>query len=124
MISHVLKAEVLRNFIGKRTDQSQADWVKISGERLVELLEDAIARPTQNSSVMTTNFIARRLLEDMQVKEWLVTGAPHKGGKGDADRGVDWNLHITLKIGRKSYHLGCKDQPRLHIVEISGPGIN
>ncbi|MDY7226642.1 hypothetical protein [Hyalangium rubrum] len=124
MINHVLKAEVLRNFIGKRNDQFQSEWVKISGERLAELLIEAMSRPTPGSSVMTTNFIARRLIEDMRVKEWIITAGPHEGGKGDATRGVDWNLHITLWIKRKSYHLTCKEQPQLHIIQISGPGIN
>jgi hypothetical protein len=42
----------------------------------------------------------------------------HEGGTGNA-RGVDNNLHITLKVGSISYHLRCKEAPALHIIHIT-----
>jgi hypothetical protein len=124
MISHVVKAEALRNFIGKRNNQFQSEWVKLSADRLLDLLGEAISRPAPGLGTMSTHSIAKRLVDEMRESSWVITASPHEGGKGDSERGVDWNLHITLKIKSKSYHLRCKAEPSLHIIQITGPGIN
>ena len=84
-------------------------WQKLTPSTIVDLLENAIA--TQRSE-------ARRLLQLMQSNVWRLTAAPHEGGAGE-ERGPDTNLHVTLSVGGRSYHLGCKEKPALHIVRIT-----
>ncbi len=84
-------------------------WQKLTPSMVIGLLENA---------VVTQRAEARRLLQLMQSNVWRLTAAPHEGGTGD-HRGADKNLHVTLSVGGRSYHLGCKEKPALHIVRIT-----
>jgi hypothetical protein len=84
-------------------------WAKLKPATVIELLDECAhaAKP-----------MASELLRLMETRLWQLRATAHEGGTGNA-RGVDNNLHITLKVGSISYHLRCKETPALHIVQIT-----
>jgi hypothetical protein len=118
-----VKQRILKQCYSKRFDEKYSrkfqyqdkatdvrNFVKLTPADIVDLLDTpaAAARST-----------ARNLLQLMQGRPWLPSATAHEGGIGD-QRGVDNNLHITLKVGNTSYHLRCKEHPTLHIIQITG----
>jgi hypothetical protein len=105
----------LRMCHGKHRGQYQSDttteqvWQKLTPEMVLMLLEEA---------AYAARYQAKALLDLMENHVWLITAAPHEGGTGD-QRGVDTNLHITVRVAGLSYHLRCKELPSLHIVQIT-----
>lgn len=117
------KQKILKQCYSKRFDEKYSrrhqyqdkatdvrNYVKLTPADIIDLLDTASA---------AARAPARRLLQLMQGWPWLPSATAHEGGIGD-QRGVDNNLHITLKVGNKSYHLRCKEQPGLHIIQITG----
>jgi hypothetical protein len=84
-------------------------WAKLKPASVIELLDECAhaAKP-----------MASELLRLMETRLWQLRATAHEGGTGNA-RGVDNNLHITLKVGSISYHLRCKEAPALHIIHIT-----
>ncbi|MEO6919027.1 MAG: hypothetical protein ABI171_08460 [Collimonas sp.] len=118
-----VKQKILKQCYSKRFDEKYSrkhqyqdkatdvrNYVKLTPADIVDLLDtpSAAARAP-----------ARRLLQLMQGQPWLPSATAHEGGTGD-QRGVDNNLHITLKVGNTSYHLRCKELPGLHVTQITG----
>jgi hypothetical protein len=105
----------LRMCHGKHRGQYQSDtitervWQKLSPVMILMLLENA---------AQAARYQAKALLGLMENHTWRITAAPHEGGTGD-QRGVDTNLHITVRVAGQSYHLRCKELPALHIVQIT-----
>jgi len=97
-----------RKFLDKATDVR--NFVKLTPADIIDLL---------NTASTSARSQARLLLQLMQGRPWLPSATVHEGGTGDHP-GVDNNLHITLKVGYRSYHLQCKEQPRLHVIQITG----
>jgi hypothetical protein len=87
-------------------------WAKLTPEIMIDLLSNC---------AYAANFQARQILQRMETANtpWLIRATAHQGGTGDNERGADENLHITLKAGGISYHLRCKESPRLHIIQIT-----
>ncbi|MFC5473584.1 hypothetical protein [Paraherbaspirillum soli] len=122
-MDEAVKQQILSQCYSRRYDteyrrqyQYQSDatdvrnYVKLKPAEIIDLLDNA---------AFTARAQARNLLQLMRVQLWLPSAAPHAGGTGDA-RGVDNNLHITLKVGNRSYHLRCKELPSLHVIQITG----
>ncbi|MGB7193534.1 MAG: hypothetical protein WBD81_08755 [Collimonas pratensis] len=118
-----VKQQILKQCYSKRFDEKYSrkhqyqdkatdvrNYVKLTPADIVDLLDTASA---------AARAPARRLLQLMQGRPWLPSATAHEGGTGD-QRGVDNNLHITLKVGNTSYHLRCKEQPGLHVIQITG----
>jgi hypothetical protein len=86
-------------------------WAKLTPQTIIDLLDDCAANARHE---------ARQVLERMETSKdkWHVRATAHKGGTGNA-RGVDDNLHITLRAGGIMYHLRCKEKPALHIIQIT-----
>ncbi|SFC32941.1 hypothetical protein [Collimonas sp. OK412] len=117
------KQKILKQCYSKRFDEKYSrkfqyqdkatdvrNYVKLTPADIIDLLDTASASARSQ---------ARLLLQLMQGRPWLPSATAHEGGIGD-QRGVDNNLHITLKVGDKSYHLRCKEQPALHVIQITG----
>jgi hypothetical protein len=86
-------------------------WAKLKPQTIIDLLEDC---------AFGARHAARQVLERMETSKdaWSIRATAHKGGTGDV-RGVDGNLHITLNAGGITYHLRCKEQPQLHVIQIT-----
>jgi hypothetical protein len=86
-------------------------WAKLTPSVVIDLLDDC---------AFAARFQARQILARMVDTQnpWQIRATAHAGGTGD-ERGVDGSLHITLKAGGISYHLRCKEAPRLHIIQIT-----
>jgi hypothetical protein len=94
------------------TGSSSKVWAKLTPESIIDLLDNC---------AFGAKFEARQILVRMEQdtqNPWQIRATAHFGGTGDA-RGGDDNLHITLKAGGISYHLRCKEAPRLHITQIT-----
>ncbi|MDO1530420.1 hypothetical protein QMK61_16400 [Fulvimonas sp. R45] len=85
-------------------------WAKLDPGVIVDLLDSASHAAYHR---------ARELLVQMRQQTWSARATVHAGGTGDAQRGADPNPHITLRVGKASYHLRCKERPQLHIVDIT-----
>lgn len=102
---------VIRNHRGARASQFQADWAKLSPGQVYDLL--IVCKHSCRSP-------AAELRARMRRQGWTIAAAPHEGGKGGAGRGPDRNLHVTIRVGGRSYHLRLGGGPtRLHVSSIS-----
>ena len=73
----------------------------VNVDRVVDLLVSA-----SESRHIGVRRAANALLEAMEdYGPWRVTASRHSGGTGDDRRGVDFNDHITVRVGNRSYHL-------------------
>lgn len=87
-------------------------WVKLTPQHIIDLLFNCAS---------AARFDARMMLTQMETSgdKWRIRATAHEGGTGD-HRGVDASLHITLKAGKFTYHLRCKETPTtLHISKIT-----
>ena len=130
MVHANIRNKILHHFQGKRRNQYQSDeaserlFQKLTPQMMVVLLEDASTRPFGQTIpgeplADSRKYKSKKLLDDMENKTWRIMAAPHEGGLGDAKRPPDMNLHITLRVGDDSYHLRCKEEPTLHIIQIT-----
>lgn len=92
----------------------QGVMCNVSAERLVKLLI--------SSTTMRAGGVGRSvkdMLREMEDREWQITAGIHSGGLGGGGRAPDPRDHITVRVGRTTYHV------RLHssgnsIVEVTG----
>lgn len=123
MIDSNLKNIILGNY--ERSWRSQYQpisttervWRKLTPSLVVDLLD--AARNVRRYDV-NRDYGGGDLLRRMKEGPWCITATAHEGGKGDQDRAADPNLHITVRVAGKSYHLRCKEHPQLHIIQITG----
>jgi hypothetical protein len=90
----------------RKNGQSAGQYVA-PGERGVNVdhVVDLLVSASESRS-MGLRRAANALLEAMEdYGPWRVTASRHSGGTGDAQRGVDQNDHITVRVGNVSYHL-------------------
>ncbi len=127
MIHPSIRHIIVGKYQGKRSSQWQPTvttsrvWQKLTPELLVDLLADTSARAGFAAEGPSTQYLAGQLLRDMRRTDWVIRAGPHEGGK-HGSTSEDENLHITVKVGSTSYHLRCKEQPTLHIIQITdGP---
>ncbi|WP_434384922.1 hypothetical protein [Melittangium boletus] len=137
MLSPAIRNQILANFEGKRNAQrpylnaegentSISDYLyqKLTAEMVIDLIADANQRPMGYSIPGETpedsrKYLAGTLLDSMRGKGWFVTAGIHEGGVGSAKHDPDPNPHFNLKItGVKQYHMVCKLEPRVHIIQI------
>ncbi|WNG26756.1 hypothetical protein F0U62_24100 [Cystobacter fuscus] len=129
MLHPTVRQHIIMNCQGKRRNQYQPlgderVFQKLTAPMMVDLLEDAASRPTGYSipgetPESTRKYVAKELLDAMRNHDWTIRAGVHEGGVGDANRAPDPNPHITLQVHRKSYHLTCKEDPTLHIIQIT-----
>jgi hypothetical protein len=83
---------------------------------VVRLIQSAKARPGELGRKATN------LHNLMNQKDWEIKAGLHSGGLGGAGRPPDKNPHITIRVGKHQYHLGCKrsNKGQLFIVSITG----
>ncbi len=94
-------------------------WQKLTPEHVVDLLINASFRPRHTGSGESLSYLAGGLLRSMRDSSWIIVGAPHAGGKNNSNSD-DPNLHITVRVGSdNAWHLTCKEEPRLHLIDIS-----
>ncbi len=91
---------------------TQQVWAKLTPRTVIDLLDNCAA---------SAKFQARQVLERMEDEKqnWQLRATAHVGGKEGSDRANDMNLHITINAGGISYHLRCKEQPVLHVIQIT-----
>ncbi len=87
------------------------DW-NINAKDLFALLEGATT--SRNRDLKDQ---AKVLLEQMTQNKWSIPAGGHAGGLGGNGRGADPNPHITLRAGRKTYHLGYTIKDKKIILE-------
>lgn len=110
------REQILRNCSDKWRGQYQPDgqtirvWQKLGPAHVVALLEQA-AIPARTE--------ARVLLRRMAMGPWRIGATVHRGGHGEAARGVDPRPHITLSVAGRSHHLRCLERGGLHVVQIT-----
>ncbi|WP_155893411.1 hypothetical protein [Cystobacter fuscus] len=103
-------------------------WQKLTPEVVVELLIEAASRPRYNPDGPSTAYLAGQMLREMRHLAWVIEGAPHAGGQnGSTSR--DSNLHARVRVIKvrcgstrnfaEARHLVLKEEPRLHIIDIS-----
>ncbi|NKI70228.1 hypothetical protein GN109_12430 [Collimonas pratensis] len=114
------KQKILKQCYSKRFDEKYSrkfqrkaidvrNFVKLTPAGIIDLLNAASASARSQ---------ARLLLQLMQDGRGCRPRRCMKAGPGISPG--DNNLHITLKVGDRSYHLQCKEQPRLHVIQITG----
>jgi hypothetical protein len=123
MIHPYIRHLITMRYEGKWRNQQpkgmpELAWQKLTPERMVDLLASASSLPRYEPDGPSTSYLAGELLRNMQRKWWRIRAGLHTGGKGD-ERGVDYNLHITLTVGSTTYHVTCKEDPQLHIIRIT-----
>jgi hypothetical protein len=55
----------------------------------------------------------KALLSQMSTKKWCITAGVHQGGLGGNGRGADPNIHITLDVGGKGWHVQLMSNDQL-----------
>ena len=95
----------------QQDDAMRRVWAKLKPQIIIDLLE---------KSSGNARHAARQVLERMETHkdQWQIRATAHQGGKGD-ERGTDDSLHITLRAGGIMFHLRLKEQPALHIIQIT-----
>lgn len=85
-------------------------WQKLGPDHIIRLLEHAAAdaRPAANA-----------LLRDLARLPWRIGATVHNGGRGDETRRADPRPHVTLSVGGRGYHLVCREQPVLHVMQVT-----
>lgn len=80
---------------------SERPWAKVTPKAIYHLLENV-------SSIERSK--VRHLLYEMadSKSKWRTGSTAKPGGIGDK-RGPDSDLHITISIYKKTYHLKCKE---------------
>jgi|SRR5215217_72666 len=123
MLHSHIKSQIAEKCSDKWRGQYQSDtmtervWQKLDPEVTVQLIDDARNIPRYD---LGRDVSASELLREMQAcGEWRISAAPHEGGHGDSGRHADKNLHITIRVDGTSYHLRCKEEPTLHIIQIT-----
>jgi hypothetical protein len=90
------KDTVLDNF--QRGPHWQGVDFNITSEQVYQLLENATRRRGELGRKATA------LLDAME-NGWTITAGGHAGGLGGGGRGADPNPHVTIRVGRVTYHL-------------------
>ncbi|MEH2258256.1 hypothetical protein [Nostoc sp.] len=84
--------------------KTQRKWPKvnfnINKNKLTKLLMNTI-----NYSNKELGRKAKLLLNQMSKQNWQVLAGGHSGGLGGGGRPADPNPHITLRVGKTTYHL-------------------
>jgi hypothetical protein len=90
----------------------QKVWAKLTPQVIIDLLDNC---------AFGAKYQARQVLAHMEDERqnWQLRATAHVGGKEGSDRANDMNLHITINAGGISYHLRCKEQPQLHVIQIT-----
>lgn len=107
--------QIIRNCSDKWSRQYQPGtttvrtWQKLGPEHVIHLLENAAVGARAD---------ANALLRQLARSPWRIGATVHAGGTGDG-RGVDPNPHVTVSVAGRSYHLGCKEQPGLHVISVT-----
>lgn len=116
MVHHQTVDAARRN--GKSSGQFRApNGATMNGARLIDLLV-ASAGTGRHAAIRVG---ANQLLARLARGAWRVAAAPHKGGTGGRAGGADENLHVTVHVGGRGYHLQL--DARGHAWRITGPGI-
>jgi len=84
----------------------------INADRVVVLLAGA----DHASAHVGVRRAANILLSAMATGPWRVTAGPHKGGLGGKTYSVDDNLHVTVSVKGKGYHLRLRRSHELRRV--------
>ena len=85
--------------------------------RAVELIE----RGAQGGRHPAIKNACKLILSRMAQSNWRVAAGPHAGGHGGGGRGPDQNMHVTLRVAGRSYHVQL-DQSG-HPWRVTGPDI-
>ncbi len=102
---------VILNHRGGRRDQYQAEWAKLDAGRVYDLL-----LACKHSCRSQAADLRRRL----RGHTWTIVAAPHEGGKGGQGRTPDRNLHITIRVSGRGFHLRLGGREgNLHISSIT-----
>lgn len=110
------REQIIRNCSDKWRGQYQPDgravrvWQKLGPAHIVDLLENAAA---------SARIDARALLRRMATGPWRIGATVHRGGHGAGARGADPTPHITVSVVGGSHHLRCREQPGLHVVQVT-----
>jgi hypothetical protein len=92
-----------KNIINQH-NQSRRKWPKvnfnINKNKVTQLLMN-----TTKSSNKELGRKAKSLLTEMSKKNWQILAGGHSGGLGGKGRPADPNPHITLQVGKTTYHL-------------------
>jgi hypothetical protein len=105
--------QVIRNFDGQRRHQYQDEWAKLGPGQVYDMLKEC------KYSCRST---AQELRSRLRTHRWEIAAAPHAGGHGHGHggRGPDRNLHVTIRVNGRGYHLRLGGSPtRLHISSIT-----
>lgn len=131
--------KIIRNCSNKWSRQYQPGtttvrtWQKLGPEHVIHLLENTahgaradanallrqLARsPWRIGAVQPSRAALGRSSAREPMAHERASSPMHAGGKGD-ERGVDPNPHVTVSVAGRSYHLGCKEQPGLHVISVT-----
>ena len=111
-----MKERIVRNCSRQGQDQPRTGdtgarvWQKLEPEHIIRLLECAAADARSEAGA---------LLRDLSRLPWRIGATIHGGGRGDAVRGADPRPHVTLTVAGRGYHLVCREQPVLHVVQVT-----
>lgn len=105
------REKVIANHRGGRRHQYQADWAKLTPGQVYDLI--AACKHSCRSE-------AADLRRRMRAHGWTIAAAPHEGGTGGEGREPDRNLHITMRVNGRGYHLRLGGGPgTLHVSSIT-----
>ena len=106
------RQQVIRNHRGQRRHQYQDEWKKLTPGDVYDLL--VACKHSCRSD-------AANLRARMRRSTWTIAAAPHEGGHGGNGRAADRNLHVTIRINGRGYHLRLGGGPGwLYVSSITG----
>ena len=86
---------------GSSSGQFAVAGKTINVATVVEMLESGAGR-TRHPAIRAGS---RQLLERMACTPWRVSAGPHTGGHGGGGFKPDENMHITVSVGGRGYHI-------------------